>query len=181
MGGRLQRAGLEQPFLTPADKNEASSPLKKSHKSSLGRALMFLLSVPFLGHPPPESSVRRAGPWLSIPLLPSSFEFWPAMERSWIPKSLLPLVIPHPRLAPRPCTLLPRRFQLPSTPGNTPSALCKHHNSRTYAHMHTHTPKHTRTHARVCYVLHAQAFTGTPLTDVHACAHAFAAIIAHAS
>lgn len=158
MGGRLQRAGAEKPFLSAADKNEANSPLKKSRKSSAGRSF-FLLSVPFLGHPPPESFVRRAGLCLFVPLLPSSFEFWPAMERSWIPKSLLPFVIPHPRLAPRPCTLLPRCFQLPSTPGNTPSTLCKHHQSRTNAH--TNITAHTRPHA--------QAFAG------------FAAISAHAS
>lgn len=132
---------------------------------------MFLLSVPFLGHPPPEPFVRRAGPWLSIPLSLSSLEFWHAMERSWIPKYLLPFVIPHPRLAPRSCTLLPRRFQLPSTPGNTPSALCKQHNSRTLCtHARTQPP-----------VLRAQAFTGSPLMDVHECAHALAAISAHAS
>lgn len=146
--------GWNSHFSHRLTKTKASSPLKKSHKSSPGRALMFLLSVPFLGHPPPESFVRRAGPWLSIPLLPSSFEFWPAMERSWIPKSLLPFVIPHPRLAPRPCTLLPRQFQLPSTPGNTPSALCKHHNSRTYTQIHTHTPKHTRAHASATCCMH---------------------------
>lgn len=152
---------LQQPFITLADEDGASSPLKKSHKSSL----MFLLSVPFLGHPPPEPFVRRAARWLSIPLSPPSLEFWPAMERSWIPKYLLPFVIPHPRLAPRPCTLLPRRFQLPSTPGNTPFTLCKQR-------ARTHTSPHGR---------HAQAFTGPPLTDVHECARALAAISAHAS
>lgn len=122
--------------------------------------LMSLLSVLFLGHPPPKPLVCRAVPRLSIPLLPSSLEDGPVMERSWIPKYLLPFMIPHPRLAPRPCTLLPRRFQLPSTAGNTPHSL---HTVQTtqFPHAYTHTLLH---------MLHTQAFTGSMMMDAHALA-----------